>query len=596
MSFKKRLMLFFVLNSFVPIITIGIFTYLIYSKKILDMAEKSATETIDIVCSDIESLFSDTYSLCIMTANDINIHKYLRMDFNTISEQYSTDLEGSMELASISTYRDDIFGIYVLGDNGGCYKSNYSSFKIEDQRTTNWYQQIIENDDAVWFVPHEGSFVVKSSINDRFISVGIPYINKASGQKSGVVVADINEDVITNSIQYGLTNGFICIIDETGKIITKSDNIYCEKLSSKIQDEFINSIQNNVTKESSPYIVSDEDYLIICRQLNNTGWWVAGIMDKGLVTQSNHSITYMVLIALLIVTIASSTSGALISDSISRPVRQLTELMEKVEVGDFEIRVDDPYHDEFGRLSQSFNHMLNEIQSLMDRIYQDQRKLRRSELNALYSQIQPHFLYNSMDSITWLLRLGKVDEAQHMLSALSTFFTVSLSKGQEIITIQQEIQHVSSYLVIENMIYSKKFEYEIQCNSTLFQYKTLKLLLQPLVENAINHSIPKNGEKIHLCVHVHEADNELILSVEDKSMGLTEEQLEQMLRKLTEPSFQDASSHQGYGLYNVNERIHIFWGKEYGIHVTSKYEEGTAVSIHIPKLKGDDNFVSGNPL
>lgn len=224
LSFRKKLLLSFIVLSFIPVLLIGITTYKLYNRFITNMMEKSSIETIDLVCNDIDSLLNDTWQLCDALTRDIKIQENLRMKFDSVSSQYSLDLSGSMDMASISTYRKDIFGVYVLGENGGRYKSNYYSFKPDDPRDSEWYQKIKNSPETTWFSPHEGSFVVRSSIEDRFISVGLPSSDKATGRINGVICADIKEDDLTKKIQDSLNNGAIYLLDDQGNILFQSGN------------------------------------------------------------------------------------------------------------------------------------------------------------------------------------------------------------------------------------------------------------------------------------------------------------------------------------------------------------------------------------
>ena len=270
--------------------------------------------------------------------------------------------------------------------------------------------------------------------------------------------------------------------------------------------------------------------------------------------------------------------------------------------------------------------MLERTQELISQIYEEQRKLKNSELKALQAQIQPHFLYNSLDSVMWLLRMDKNQDAEKMLRELSNLFKISLSKGNEIITIREEFQHISSYLFITNMIYSRKFEYAIECDPALYSYRTLKLLLQPLAENAIAHAVPLPGQKVFIQVSIYEEAHCLVLAVQDISRGMEPEKLAELRRQLADewggdkpgpgggaglgadgradldqdsgagprPGFHKRNS--GYGLYNVNQRIHIYYGGSYGLTITSEPDFGTEVSLRIPRQKGDDPLVPGNAL
>ncbi|MCI8577638.1 MAG: sensor histidine kinase [Lachnospiraceae bacterium] len=598
LSFRRKLLLSFVTLSCIPVLLVGIAAYHLYTNFIFNMTEKSSIETIDLVCDDIDGLLNDAWSLCDMLTSDIIMQKYLRMQFPSIREQYSNDLAGSMELASISTYRKDIFGVYMFGQNGGCYKSSYYSFKSENQRETTWYKTIAENEGATWFPPHEGSFIVRSSISDRFITVGQPVLDKVSGAVNGIVAADIKEDAITQKIRHSLSNGIICIIDQNGDILFRSnggnDLHYPIDLSADLVAGILDATGTTVGKS---IVVPDADCLVVSRTLRNSNWRIAGIIDRGFLTQSSVNITRIVMLLLLIIVFSSLYVAMNISQSVYKPVQILYHMMEDVENGDFSVRYTYPSSDEFGRLGKNFNQMLARIQELISQIYEEQRKLKNSELKALQAQIQPHFLYNSLDSVIWLLRMEKNQDAEKMLTKLSTLFKVALSKGNEIITIREELLHISSYLFITNMIYSRKFQYAIECDPVLYPYRTLKLLLQPLAENAINHAVPLPGQKIFIQVSIREAEDCLVLSVQDISRGMDQDTLKRLQERLADERMdRQGSQDSGYGLYNVNERIHIFYGSNYGLTITSEPDFGTEVTLRIPKQKGDEPFVPGNAL
>ena len=198
-------------------------------------------------------------------------------------------------------------------------------------------------------------------------------------------------------------------------------------------------------------------------------------------------------------------------------------------------------------------------------------------------------------ALEYNLRMKKNEDAEKMLIELSSLFKIALSKGNEVISIEDEVKHISSYLFISNMIYSKKFTYSIECDPTLYEYKTLKLLLQPLAENAILHAVPLPNERVHIHVNIVEKKSCLILSVQDISTGLPPTKLKQLNEQLLS-SQQPGNQTSGYGLYNVNERIHIFFGKDFGLSIHSEENFGTEIILKIPKIKRGDYFVSGNSM
>ncbi|MCI8743118.1 MAG: sensor histidine kinase, partial [Lachnospiraceae bacterium] len=410
-----------------------------------------------------------------------------------------------------------------------------------------------------------------------------------------------------------------CIIDQNGDILFRSDGVREPQNFGGVSGELISHILDATgTEVGKSIVVPDEQCLVVSRTLRNSNWRIAGIIDRGFLTQNSRDITRIVMLVLLIVLFSSLYVAMLISQSVYRPVQVLCRMMENVENGDFSVRYRAPFTDELGRLGRNFNQMLERTQELISQIYEEQRKLKNSELKALQAQIQPHFLYNSLDSVMWLLRMDKNQDAEKMLRELSTLFKISLSKGNEIITIREEFQHISSYLFITNMIYSRKFEYAIECDPALYSYRTLKLLLQPLAENAIAHAVPLPGQKVFIQVSIYEEDHCLVLAVQDISRGMEPEKLAELRRQLADewggdklglggradleqdsgagprPGFQKRDS--GYGLYNVNQRIHIYYGGSYGLTITSEPDFGTEVSLRIPRQKGDDPLVPGNAL
>lgn len=598
LNYKNKLLLSYVLISFLPIVLLGLLGGQLYTQSLLRNTETASIDTLNLICGDIDTLIDDTYSVCDTLTNDIKIQQHLRQHFDSLADQYSTDLSVSMDLASISAYKKNLFGVYILGNNGGLYKSNYCSFKTGDLRQTAWYRTIQNSKTAIWFPPQDGSFIVRSSTSDRFLTLGMSITDKASGRVNGVIAAEIKEGELTRSASTGFASGLICILDQDNNILfssnQKADDPYRIELTPDVTAQIL--AHTNYTTHQSE-LIPDDDYIIVSRSINDTNWCVAGLVSRKSLTNGILDIFEVVVLILIILFFLALYTAMWISDSVSKPVRELYSMMEAVESGDLSVRIQSHYSDEFETLNNSFNKMLTRIQKLITQIYEEQTKLKNSELKALQAQIQPHFLYNSLDSVIWLLRMNKNSDAENMLSELSTFFKISLSKGKEIILIKDELRHVHSYLFITTMIYGKKFEYSIECDPSLYQHKTLKLVLQPLVENVIMHATAPEGDKIYIQLRVFEKGDDLILSVQDISMGMTQDACDQLIQSLSiPPQKRNKNNGNGYGLYNVNERIRILFGQQYGVFIESEYGFGTEVYIKIPKIKGDDNIVSSNTM
>ena len=286
-----------------------------------------------------------------------------------------------------------------------------------------------------------------------------------------------------------------------------------------------------------------------------------------------------ILIAVLIAVVA--VSAVMIVSGILQPIRQLNSVTEKIAQGDFNARAQVNSDDEVAELAVSFNKMAGNMQSLIDKVKEDERKMRKADLRLLQEQIQPHFLYNTLDTIVWLIESNEPDEAVTMVVTLSDFFREILSKGKEFISIKEEEKHISSYLQIQEMRYRDILEYDIQLDQVIYKYQILKLTLQPVVENALYHGIKYKRAKG--CIHIHgEKEGEIIrLTVRDDGVGMDEEELEQLRQQIEKPC---QETEKGFGLANVNERIHMYFGYEYGMKIESEKGKGTTVEIAIPAI------------
>ena len=306
-------------------------------------------------------------------------------------------------------------------------------------------------------------------------------------------------------------------------------------------------------------------------------------MDKVTDTLQDQIRRFMVVCSVLIgvLIIVVAVSAVMIVSGIIQPISQLNQATEKIAQGDFNARAQADSEDEVAELAVSFNKMAGSMQSLIDKVKEDERKMRKADLRLLQEQIQPHFLYNTLDTIVWLIESNEPDEAVTMVVTLSDFFREILSKGKEFISIKEEEKHISSYLQIQEMRYRDILEYDIQLDQVIYKYQILKLTLQPVVENALYHGIKYKRAKG--CIHIHgEKEGDIIrLTVRDDGVGMDEEELEQLRQQIEKPC---QETEKGFGLANVNERIHMYFGPEYGMKIQSQKGKGTTVESVIPAI------------
>lgn len=282
-----------------------------------------------------------------------------------------------------------------------------------------------------------------------------------------------------------------------------------------------------------------------------------------------------------------------ITASITKPVERLREAAKRAGGGDFALRDGEleaaeeeggeENEDELQELDLAFHHMMGQIGQLVEDIRVEQLNLRDMELKLLQAQINPHFLYNTLDAIVWLAESNQNEQVITMVSALSDFFRSTLSKGRDYVTIQEEETHVRSYLQIQQFRYRDILEYEINIPEEMYPYQILKLTLQPVVENALYHGIKNKRGGGRIVVSGRKEGSRLILTVEDNGIGMNQERLEYVRKMLANQ--EKTADDSGFGLYNIEQRIILNYGQAYGMEIDSAYGEGTVVKITIPAVK-----------
>jgi two-component system, sensor histidine kinase YesM len=276
-----------------------------------------------------------------------------------------------------------------------------------------------------------------------------------------------------------------------------------------------------------------------------------------------------------------------LSKSISTPIKKLHDVTKTITQNDLQALVTSDNKDEITELGMSFNIMIGKIRELLDSKIKEQENLKKAEMRALQSQINPHFLYNTLDTIIWMAEAGKTDQIVEVVSALSNFFRISLSKGKDWITIGEELERIKSYLTIQKIRYRDIMDFKIEVDERVTNHTVLKLILQPLVENAIYHGIKNKREGGTIVVRAKlNNENEVQLEVEDNGIGFAPDKLIQLQAELEDDSG-DIKQESGFGVGNVNQRIKLYYGKQYGLSVKSEYLTGTRVSFIIPARKGE---------
>ena len=397
-----------------------------------------------------------------------------------------------------------------------------------------------------------------------------------SGSTEGVFFIDLNYSVISGLCDQNNIGekGYVFILDRDGNIVYHPQQ---QQLYNELQTENIEAVLN---AEGEMVMTGDgkQEKLYSISRSEKTGWTVVGCMYvEELLEKSENAQSFYVITAIALVVVALFLSG-LISKNITLPIQRLKDSMAKVQEGDFDaagIVVES--QNEIGSLTNSFNMMTNRIQELMEENVHEQEEKRKSELKALQSQINPHFLYNTLDSIIWMAEGKKNEEVVLMTASLARLMRQSISNEDELVSISQEVEYVKSYLTIQKMRYKDKLEFEIDVDPSIKYVHIIKLVLQPIVENAIYHGLKYKESKGLLTVKGYAKDDNVIIEIRDNGVGMDKETLEHIFER------HKVNYHSnGVGVYNVQQRLQLYYGNDYGITYESEQGVGTTATIVIP--------------
>lgn len=372
--------------------------------------------------------------------------------------------------------------------------------------------------------------------------------------------------------------GYCYIVNSKGQIIYHPQQ---QMLFSGLKEENTFEIS-----ELSDGIHRKKDNIYNISSLDSCNWKIVGVSFNDEITQAVKSQVVVGLIfALLFSVFMSAVIYFLLSRTVTRPVRRLVASMQKFEkqAETFEYKADMSNVAEFQTLSTSFEHMVLMIQSLVEKVHNEEIVLRKTELKALQAQINPHFLYNTLDSIQWMCEQDNSKDAVKMVGALAKLFRISISHGNEFIAISDELKHAESYLIIQSYRYKNQFTYSFDVDKSVLDCMCNKITIQPFIENAIYHGLDRMVDEGEIKIIVERRGKDIAIIVKDNGLGMTEEQCKAVLQK-------GRSDSKGIGVKNVDDRLKIYFGEEYGITIDSELDVGTTVTIKIPKIeKGHEN-------
>ena len=579
-SIRNSIFIYFTITSLIAVFLIVISIYSRLSSQLSDTVKRENISLVNRVGSSME-----VYLRNIMKLSDTiyyGIIKNVNLSEESINEEMTLLYNNN---------KDQVFNIALISKEGkpisvvpaARFRKNFDVAQEE------WFVNALNKTENIHFTrPHVQKLFEKGNNSYRWVISMSRAVEITTGgsTEQAVLLIDMayqGLDSVLDEVSLG-NGGYIYLMDSMGEIIwhpkfeliasgrVKENNLIAATYSDgSIEEEFDNTART-----------------VVIKTVGYTGWKLVGVIKgTGISLNTIKTRLFIVFVIFLIIFIVVLINSY-VSFRVTDPIRELEKSVKKLEEGnlDADIYMGGSY--EIQHLGKSVQDMKYRIKGLMQDIVTEHEEKRKSEFDSLQAQINPHFLYNTLDIIVWQIENEKQSEAVHTVTALARFFRLSLGKGKNIVTVKAEIDHVKNYLMIQHMRFKNKFDYEFEIAEDVLELSSLKLMLQPMVENAIYHGMEfMDGDGL-IKIRVWREADELYLSVTDNGLGMTEDKVSLVLAGKSNSGNGRGS---GIGVKNVNERIKLYFGEKYGLKIDSEPDVGTTIIIHLPAKKYEEENI-----
>lgn len=553
MKFRYKLVVTYILLGVFPIIIMGLVWYNQARTLLITQDENNMKNYLFQAISNMDNQLRIYDNLSNYVAFNQQIAHVVRNDYESYYDMYN-DFYNILDpmFASLKYFHSDIdeVTIYTYKD---IVKHNTVLGPISDIENTEWYSKVKDDNKIHWFILQNEKNV--------FSARSIPELEKKA--EVGVLYIKVDYEKLFESFkQMKEANYGIFILDGNGKEIFEFSKF------EKNNESMVMTVEE--FKEESK---NQKSYSIVQFNATNENWTISLYKPKNLISKSINNMIFGTIIAIFLFIIFSLIVTSILSKLMVNGLEKLRENMEQIENGNIEIMVESDSKDEIGTLIRGFGKMIIQIKTLIEDVYESKIIQKDYEMKALQAQINPHFLYNTLSLINWMALEVEQDEISKITLSLSTFYRTALNKGKNILLVRDEIKNMESYLDIQLMMHDYEFDVDIQIDKEILDYQILNLLLQPLIENAIDHGIDLKPEE-RGCIKIlgQKENDEIILSVTDNGIGMEQDKVDTIL----------TSQSKGYGVKNVNERIKLYYGEKYELNIQSQVGVGTKITFRIP--------------
>ncbi len=578
--------------SLFMVVIVTLMSIISYSFQTTALVNRAVADTEVILAqaaNNIGRYISNTTDIADIIKNSPDLIDYLeggsastRLDYknNPLQTRKQEELKKRIGnfINAIPDVKNGIINIFIFDNNN---QTAYlpQNLKIKnnfDITKEKWYKDINEDTNAPLLLPtYVRRFTEKS--NPWVLSLSSKIKSPNTQLNTGTMLVELNFkiiDEICSQINLG-ARGYVFVVDNNGSIVYHPQ---LQLIYSGLKEENIKGIL-----ETDTSVLLNDDRVYNINNITNTGFKIIGVTYLDEVMNSYYDVNLIYILIALGMVLLAVVGSTQLAKLITRPITKLEVAVNEVEKGNLNVQFEVSGTIEVEKFAASLNAMIIKVKELMSRIVKDQETIRTSELKALQSQINPHFLYNTLDSIIWIAEDSKNAKIKQITVALANYFRIVLSNGDDIITVQTEVEHIRNYLVIQKMRYEQYLDYIIDIDPALHGLYMPKLLLQPIVENAIYHGIKNLHHQGLIKIKGIKTEDKMVFVVEDNGRGMKAPELERVFSVRKNPL-----KRGGVGLNNVKERIKLYYGESYGIKIESVFKEGTKVYVYLPlEVKND---------
>ncbi|PWU68085.1 cache domain-containing sensor histidine kinase [Gracilibacillus dipsosauri] len=579
---RYKLITHFLLVGILPILCLGLLVSWTVERVLEEQANDNTMQLISKVNQTFEFYINNMQSITYMIASDNEIQQFFDSP-----DGAENKYELQRYLRSFTTITSEVAGIMVVNKDGEYISNELYAPSVIDLTQSFWYQEAVESDGIFHIIGRPDGRRLISIVdykNEDVVSVVRAVMDPFTKEVKGVILIDLKLRVIAETardIQLG-KSGYLMVVDNKGK------NIYLPN-QPIVKDIPLDWIHRQASGNFSKTI-NKEKIQFIYQRSPFADWTTVGVFPAEETLFELREIRFYLIVFIFIIMLFGIPVSYYLSRSISKPIVDLMKFMRRAESGDLHVRYKEKREDEIGLLGRSFNTMLQKVLELMRVTERQERQKRDAEFRSLQANINPHFLYNTLDTIQWMARKQNVIDVAEVVESLAKLFRIGLSKGRDIITVSAEMEHIESYLKIQKTRYRDKLNYQMNIDPQVRSFYTLKFILQPIVENAIYHGIKERRGPGTVLINASIARDDLLIIIEDNGAGMTIEQLHDMKQALAEAmqrteKVEDGHKKKGYGILNVQARIQLTYGEKYGLSIDSEKAKGTRVEILLPVIR-----------